>query len=102
MRLTELPLVIILWTQDGCEHCEATLPPWRAVAARYARCMPSARLEASRYEGAANQYRIQMLPTLMALRYGRTGLHRLEGSLTEQEIESFYVGATVGLDCQLG
>ena len=102
MRLIEYPTIVILWTQEGCEHCEATLPLWRKVAERYASCLPSARLEVDQYEGAANQYHIRMLPTIMTLRWGRSGLRRLQGQSTLAEIEAFYQGSMMGLDCQLG
>jgi thioredoxin-like negative regulator of GroEL len=102
MRLNDYPTLVTLWTQEGCEHCETTLPAWRKVAAKYASCLPSARMEVTRWEREANHYRIKLLPTLMTLRWGRSGLRRLEGALTLAEIEAFYVGSMMGLDCQLG
>lgn len=100
-RLTELPTVVILWTKDGCSHCEDTLPLWRKVAAKYATCLPSARLSVDEYAYAADTYRITMLPTIMTLRWGRSGLRRLEGAQTLEEIEAFYQGSMLGLDCTL-
>jgi hypothetical protein len=38
----------------------------------------------------------------MTMRWGRGGLRRLEGEVGTAEIEAFYAGSTMGLDCQLG
>lgn len=97
-RLTDLPTVVVMWTQHGCPHCDSTLPLWRQVAARYAQCVPSARLSVEEYANAADTYRITMLPTIMTLRWGRSGLRRLEGASTLAEIEAFYQGSLLGLD----
>lgn len=102
MRLTDYPLIVIMWTQEGCAHCEETLPRWRAVAERYAQCLPSVRLEVGEYAAAADLHRIKMLPTVMTMRNGRGGLRRLEGEQDAAAIEHFYALAAMGLDCQLG
>ncbi len=101
-KLTDLPTIVVMFTQHGCPHCDETLPRWRQVAAKYAQCIPSARLSVEEYAVAADTYRITMLPTIMTLRWGRSGLRRLEGAQTIEEIERFYQGSMLGLDaCEI-
>lgn len=101
MRFIDYPVLIVVWTQAGCEACEEFAPAWRAVASRWASCVPSVAVDCARYKTAADLYRVQETPTTMILRYGRASWRRLRGAVTQQEIEQFYQAASVGLDCQL-
>ena len=101
IRVTDHPLVVVLWTQEGCDACESTVGPWTEIAGRYQSCLPSIQVDCGNHASAANAYRIKATPTIMVLRWGRASYRRLEGEVTAAEIEAFYQQAAVGLDCAL-
>ena len=102
VKLIELPLVVIFWSQEGCPHCETTRPRWEEIAQQWSSCIPSARLRVEEYEEAATTYHVRSLPTLMILRFGRASWRKLEGEATSEEIQRFYEAAAVGMDCAIG
>lgn len=101
MRITDLPVVVVLWTQEGCGACESVLDAWREIAAKYQQCLPSIRVDCDSHDAAAQGYRVAMTPTFHIMRYGRASFRKLEGAASPAEIEAFYQQAMYGLDCKI-
>jgi thiol-disulfide isomerase/thioredoxin len=101
MKLVDYPLILIVWGQDGCPACEEYTPRFRGIASKYASCIPAVVIDAERFEGAANHYRIRSTPTTMISRYGRRSLYSIEGTAPDEQIERLFQFAMQGMDCKL-
>lgn len=101
MKFIDYPVIIVVWTQEGCPACEEFLPVWRPIAEAWQNCVPSVAVKCDDYKIAADYYRVQNTPTAMIMRYGRPSWKKLQGAVTAEEIKAFYETAAVGMDCQL-
>ncbi len=86
---TMFPVIVVAWHQEGCPACEAFLPTFRAVAAKYAACVPSAVLDANEYTDLADGYWVRATPTVHILRYGRRSPYVL-GMTDAESLERMY------------
>jgi|688.fasta_scaffold1296361_2 thioredoxin-like negative regulator of GroEL len=90
MNLAEFPMVVTVWHQPGCGHCEEFLPRVQATAARFAHCgVPTVLLDATQNVRLADGLNITATPTLMVLRRGKR-VQRFDRGLEEGELESVY------------
>ena len=90
MNLADFPMVVTVWHQPGCGHCEEFLPRVQATAARFAHCgVPTVLLDATENVRLADGLNITATPTLMVLRRGKR-VQRFDRGLEEAELESVY------------
>lgn len=102
MKWTHMPLVVVVWGQQGCPGCSTYIPKFRRVAERYGQCIPSVILSADENAGLADYYRVMATPTTHIFRWGRKSLRWIDGDADEQTIDSLFQFAMRGLDCQIG
>lgn len=102
MKFTQYPVLIVVWTQDGCPACEDYKPRFARIAERYASCVPAVILNAAQYMAAADYYRVETTPTTMLLRQGQRSVFTLHGAADDAAIDSYFQSAMHGLDCQVG
>lgn len=101
MKLIDYPILIVVWSQEGCPGCESYFPKFKKVAPKYQACIPSIIVDVSRHERAADHYRVRVTPMTTIMRYGRQSLYAIEGDADEAQIESLFQTAMVGMDCSL-
>lgn len=102
MHITEIPVAILCFTQDGCPACESYMPKLLSTAKRYERCLPIIVVDVHKHPGAADHFRIDSTPTTIITRYGRRSFRFIAGDGDEQLIENLFYSATMGRDCQIG
>ena len=95
-QLETLPLVVTVWHQPDCGHCEEFLPRLNEIAARYSSCVPTALLDATQNEDLSDALSIEATPTVIVLRLGRT-IKRFDRGLNATEREQLY--ASGGAAC---
>lgn len=100
-KIWEIPVAVILWTQEGCPACEEYYPKFHRVAQRYAGCLPIIIADINQFPGAADKYRVAATPTTMITRYGERPFFGgfLDGDAPEDRIEHLFGVAVTGLDC---
>jgi len=100
--LSQARVVVVLVVMRQCPACHEFLPRFRRVAAKYARCVPSVIVDASDPQQApvADRFQVRATPTLLVLRRP-VGQIRLEGNVSDAEIERAFAMATRGLRCPL-
>lgn len=96
MKLTEYPVIIVVWGQEGCPACDEFIPRFRRVAKKWARCVPAVVVDAGAYTDAADSFRVQSTPTTMILRHGRKSLFLLDGATDDASIERLFAYASDG------
>lgn len=101
VKIWEMPVAVILWTQDGCPACEEYLPRFLRVAKKYERCLPVIVADVNRFPNAADAYSIANTPTTIISRYGERSFRFIDGDGPEHAIESLFYSAMRGLDCAL-
>lgn len=101
MKIIDYPVIIVVWSQEGCPGCGTYVPKFKRVAPKYQKCIPSIVADAERFGNAADHYRIKVTPTTLILRYGRPSLYRIEGDAEPTVIEELFQRAMVGMDCPL-
>lgn len=90
MQLTDFPLVVAVWHQPGCGHCEEFLPRLHPVAQRYATCgVPTLSIDATQNTRLADGLSIDATPTVMVMRRGKT-VKRFPRALEDKELEELY------------
>lgn len=90
MQLTDFPLVVAVWHQPGCGHCEEFLPRLHPVAQRYAACgVPTLSIDATQNTRLADGLSIDATPTVMVMRRGKT-VKRFPRALEDKELEELY------------
>lgn len=101
MKIIDYPVIVVVWSQEGCPGCSSYLPKFRKVAPKYQTCIPSIVVSAENFGRAADHYRIRVTPTTSILRYGRQSPSVLEGDADPNAIEGLFQTAMVGMDCQI-
>jgi thioredoxin-like negative regulator of GroEL len=102
MRIQEMPVAILVWTQEGCPACEDFMPKFLAIAEEYSNCLPIIIADVAKFPGAADVFRVQSTPSTMITRYGRRGFAGfIEGDAPEERIRRLFAAAGNGLDCQV-
>lgn len=101
MKLINYPVLVVVWSQEGCPGCASYLPKFRRVAPLYQSCIPSVVVDAAQHDSAADHYRIRVTPTTSILRYGRQSLQLIEGDADEATIDQLFHFAMRGMDCSL-
>jgi thioredoxin-like negative regulator of GroEL len=87
--LNELPLVVTVWHQEGCVHCEEFLPRIQAIAGLYADCVPTAFLDTNDNSELADVLGVVGTPSVIVLREGKT-IKRWGRGLEDRELETLY------------
>ena len=98
MNLADYPLVVTVWHQPGCGHCEEFLPRLEAFAEKYGTCVPTLAIDATQNERIADALAIDATPTVIVLRRGTT-LRRFPRGLEDEELERLY--ESVAGACQI-
>lgn len=101
LQIASLPVCVVVFGMTGCPACSSYIPRFRTVAAKYARCVPSAVLDASVYNAVADDLRVGQTPTTLVLRYGRPSSRPLVGDASKHDIEQVFARAMRGLECTL-
>lgn len=102
MKIWEMPVAVLLWTQEGCPACEEYLPKFRTVALEYAKCLPVIIVDVNAFPRAADVFRVQSTPTTMITRFGKRGFAGfIDGDGSEDRIRTLFGAAASGLDCQI-
>lgn len=102
MKIWEMPVAIIVWTQEGCPACEEFMPKFMKIAQQYQKCLPVIIADVSMFPGAADEFRVQSTPSTMITRYGRRGFAGfIDGDGSEERIRHLFAAAVNGLDCQV-
>lgn len=102
MKIWEMPVAVIVWTQDGCPACEEYLPKFRNIALQYAKCMPVIIADVNAFSRAADIFRVQSTPSTIITRYGRRGFAGfIDGDASEERIRTLFAAAANGLDCPI-
>lgn len=104
VTVADLPVAVIAFGQQGCGHCHDFEPRFRAIAAKYERCVPSFFIDCDQDKTTfqvAQQLGIQSTPTTMIVREGVIHGRKLHGVLTDEAIERIFQRAMRGLSCEL-
>lgn len=100
MKIWEMPVAIIVWTQEGCPACEEFMPKFMDIAQQYKGCLPVIIADVSMFPRAADLFRVQSTPTTLISRYGRRGFAGfIDGDAPEERIRNLFAAAVNGLDC---
>lgn len=100
MKIWDMPVAVIVWTQDGCPACEEYLPKFRNVALQYAKCMPVIVADVNAFPRAADVFRVSATPYTIITRYGQRGFAGfIDGDGSEERIRTLFAAAASGLDC---
>ena len=90
MQLSDFPLVVSVWHQPGCGHCEEFLPRLHPVAQRFAACgVPTLSIDATQNVRLADGLSIDATPTVIVMRRGKT-VKRFPRALEDRELEELY------------
>lgn len=90
MQLSDFPLVVSVWHQPGCGHCEEFLPRLHPIAQRYAACgVPTLSVDATQNTRLADGLSIDATPTVIIMRRGKT-VKRFPRALEDRELEELY------------
>lgn len=100
----EIPVAVVVWTQDGCPACQEYLPKLIEVAKRYGNCLPTIVTDVNQYPGAADRFGVISTPYTVISRYGiRPSFGGfIDGDGDISRIEAIYSSAMTGLDCAVG
>lgn len=90
MRLSEMPVAVVAWVQEGCPACADYVPRLVEVAKRYEHCIPTLVIDCGQYSKAADFYRVANTPETMIIRWGRKTLTQLDGDAPTEHIETLY------------
>ena len=102
MKIWDMPVAILVWTQDGCPACDEFMPKFSKIAQEYAGCLPIIIADVSQFPRAADTCRVQSTPSTIITRYGRRGFAGfIDGDASEERIRSLFSAAANGLDCQV-
>jgi thioredoxin-like negative regulator of GroEL len=100
MKIWEMPVAVVVFTQEGCPACEEYMPKLLTVAEQYKGCLPVIVADVNKFPGAADVWRIQSTPSTLVVRYGRRGFAGfIDGDASQERIETLFAGAANGLDC---
>lgn len=100
MKIWDMPVAFLVWTQDGCPACDEFMPKFNRIAKDYSRCIPIIIANVEMFPRAADLLRVQSTPTTMITRYGRRGFAGfIDGDGSEERIRSLFTAAVNGLDC---
>lgn len=90
MQLADFPLVVTVWHQPGCGHCEEFMPRLHPVAARYSQCgVPTVAIDATQNSRLADGLNIEATPTVIVMRKGKT-VKKYPKALEDAELEELY------------
>lgn len=89
-EIAAMPAVVVAWHQQGCPACDEYLPTFRAVAQKYAACVPSAIIDANEFSREADGYWVRGTPMTMLLRGGRRSPYVLDGAATAEQLDALY------------
>ena len=102
MKIWEMPVAIIVWTQEGCTGCDDFKPKVLQVAQAYHGCLPVIIADVDRFPAAADAFQIKSTPTTIITRYAQRGFGAfIEGDAPIERIERLFAQAAIGLDCQV-
>jgi thiol-disulfide isomerase/thioredoxin len=99
VNIMQIPVAVIVWTQEGCPACEDYIPRFLQIAKRYERCLPILIVDVNRFPEAADAFGVMNTPTTFVSRYGQRSFRFLDGDVPEYAIESLFQAALRGLDC---
>lgn len=100
MKLWDMPVAIIVWTQEGCPACDEYMPKFQRIAQQYSQCLPVIIADVEKFPRAADLLRVQSTPSTMVVRYGRRGFAGfIDGDGSEERIRAMFLAAISGLDC---
>jgi len=99
----DIPVAVLVWTQEGCPACEEYLPKLRKVADKYGSCIPTIIADVNAFPNAADAFRVSATPYTVISRYGRPPAFAgyLDGDGDEGRIEAIYASAATGADCSV-
>lgn len=101
--LSQAPAAVILFVLAGCPACHAILPRFKAVAQKYAACLPVVIMDATRddYGPVADYFGVTHTPTAIGLTRKRGQVARFHGAVADHEIERLFQTTVYGLSCEL-
>lgn len=101
--LSQAPAAVILFVLPGCPACHALLPRFRAIAQKYASCLPVVIMDATRndYGPVADHFDVVYTPTAIGLTRKRGQVARFHGNVQDHEIERLFQTTVYGLSCEL-
>lgn len=81
------PIVVVLFTLEGCPACEEYKPRFEKIAAAYKDRFPIVRADANdeKYADLAERLQVSSVPVTYVLRRP-TGLIKVEGSVPDSQI----------------
>lgn len=90
MRVTELPIAIVVFGMEGCPACSNFLPKFRKIAQQHNN-IPAFAVDSSKPEnaGAADHYGITVTPTVVLMRYGKL-VKKFEGEGSKADVEKLF------------
>lgn len=102
MKIWEMPVAIIVWTQDECYGCEEYKPKFMQVAQEYQGCLPVIIADVDRFPAAADAFQITSTPTTIITRYGQRGFGGfISGDAPIERIRRLFTQAVAGLNCSV-
>ena len=90
MRVTELPIALVVFGMDGCPACSSYLTLFRPIAKRHDD-VPAFAIDSSLEQNAAaaDHYGITVTPTTILMKYGKQ-IQRFEGEGSRADIEKLF------------
>jgi thiol-disulfide isomerase/thioredoxin len=98
-QLAEHPVMIVVFTQDGCDGCQSYKPKFQQVADAWSQCVPVAMLDAEKYEDLSNNLYVRSTPSTFILYHGKKSAYQLIGDAPIEDIESVFSYAQMGEGC---
>jgi thioredoxin-like negative regulator of GroEL len=101
VTIFDIPVAVLVWTQEGCPACEQYLPKLRKIAEKYSQCVPTIIADVNQFPNAADAFRVSATPYTVISRYGRPPAFAgfADGDVDEGRIESIYASAVTGAEC---
>jgi thioredoxin-like negative regulator of GroEL len=100
--LNQAPVVVVLFKMEGCPACAEYEPRFRKFAAAYGSCVPTLIVDVTdeRYIPLADRLGVTGVPATFVLRRPR-GVIRLEGAVSDRQIQGLLDVAARSASCQL-
>lgn len=80
--------VVVIFTAVWCSYCKSTKPRFKRAAAKHDG-VKAIEVDVDKHESLADKYRIESMPTMVALNNGRE-VDRLTGGQPEKEIAALF------------
>lgn len=90
----DVDAIVVVFTMDGCGHCEDFMPTFERVARSWSRTVPAYELKADdpnpEIQRLADRLKVTGTPTTAAIRRYSGGAAKIEGAGSAQQVNELF------------